>query len=176
MILFKNIFLFTLLITISHTVEGHGPSRQKVSEKIEINAPSAKVWELVKNFQAVNWNSNVKSVNANGNEIGSERELKFGNGELVKQKLEKINEEKKFVQWRIIETDNKILPVNSYAAKIFVKNQSDGLTEVNYKAGFYRGFMGNDPPDELNDENSKKKVSNFIINSLKGLKNIAEKK
>ena len=42
-----------------------------------------------------------------------------------------------------------------------VKNQSDGSTEVNYKAGFYRGFMGNDPPEELNDENSKKKVSNF---------------
>ena len=44
------------------------------------------------------------------------------------------------------------------------------------KLDFYRGFMGNDPPEELNDENSKKKVSNFIINSLKGLKNIAEKK
>ena len=31
--------------------------------------------------------------------------------------------------------------------------------------------MGNDPPEELNDENSKK-VSNFIKDSLKGLKKL----
>ena len=49
-------------------------------------------------------------------------------------------------------------------------------TLVNYKAGFYRGFMGNDPPESLNDENSKKKVAIFIKNSLKGLKSIAESK
>ena len=35
--------------------------------------------------------------------------------------------------------------------------------------------MGNDPPKELNDETSKKKVEEFIKNSLKGLKEIAEK-
>ena len=34
--------------------------------------------------------------------------------------------------------------------------------------------MGNDPPPELNDENSKKKVKNFITNNLKGLKEIIE--
>ena len=68
------------------------------------------------------------------------------------------------------------MPVNSYAAKIFVKDKENGTTEVLYKAGFYRGFMGNDPPEELNDENLKKKESDFIINSLKGLKVIAENK
>ena len=36
-------------------------------------------------------------------------------------------------------------------------------------------FMGNDPPAELNDENSKKKVQQFIKKSLMGLKEIAEK-
>ena len=35
--------------------------------------------------------------------------------------------------------------------------------------------MGNDPPEELNDENSKQKVTEFIKNSLDGLKQIAEK-
>ena len=122
------------------------------------------------------WNSSIKKITVENNEVGSERKLEFEGGKFVKQKLEKIDETKKLISWRIIETSNDVMPVNSYAAKIFVKNQSDGSTEVNYKAGFYRGFMGNDPPEELNDENSKKKVSNFIINSLKGLKNIAEKK
>ena len=66
------------------------------------------------------------------------------------------------------------MPVNSYSAKIFVKDGEGNKTLVNYKAGFYRGFMGNDPPVELNDENSKKKVTDFIKESLKGLKKIAE--
>ena len=34
--------------------------------------------------------------------------------------------------------------------------------------------MGNDPPEELNDENSKRKVENFIKKSLNGLKKFAE--
>ena len=34
--------------------------------------------------------------------------------------------------------------------------------------------MGNDPPAELNDENSKIKVTKFIEGNLKGLKRIAE--
>ena len=69
------------------------------------------------------------------------------------------------VNWRIIETDNKVLPVNSYSAKIFVK-PGDNKTKVIYKSGFYRGFMGNDPPAELNDENSKKKVKIFIVENI----------
>ena len=77
------------------------------------------------------------------------------------------------INWRVIETDNSILPVNSYAAKVFVK-EKDGKTQVLYKSGFYRGFMGNDPPLELNDETSKRLVTEFILNNLKGLKNIIE--
>ena len=78
------------------------------------------------------------------------------------------------VSWRVIETDNKTLPVNSYAAKIFVKSIDSNTTSITYKSGFYRGFMGNDPPTELNDENSKIKVTKFIDGNLKGLKRIAE--
>ena len=78
------------------------------------------------------------------------------------------------ISWRVIETDNKTLPVNSYAAKIFVKSVDSNTTSITYKSGFYRGFMGNDPPVELNDENSKLKVTKFIEGNLKGLKRIAE--
>ena len=63
---------------------------------------------------------------------------------------------------------------NSPIAKVFVKS-NDNKTIVQYKSGFYIGFMGNDPPPELNDENSKKKVQFFISENLKGLKEIIEK-
>ena len=173
---FKLFFLVILIVSSNSNVYGHGPSRQKVNETIEINANPEKVWEIVKNFMKFDWNSSIKKVIAENNEIGAERKLEFNKGKFVKQKLEKLDETKKLIAWRIVETSNEIMPVNSYAAKIFVKNGENGKTIVNYKAGFYRGFMGNDPPEHLNDENSKKKVSIFIKNSLKGLKSIAESK
>ena len=152
----------------------HGPSRQKVSETISVKASAEKVWEIVKNFKDFKWNDDIKNCSASDNQIGSERTIEFVNGSLVKQKLEKLSDEKLMIGWRVIETDNKMLPVNSYAAKVFIIPKDDNTTQVKYKAGFYRGFMGNDPPEELNDENSKKKVENFIKKSLNGLKKFAE--
>lgn len=173
---FKFFFLFLSMLVLNSTVYSHGPSRQKVSEKIEINASPEKVWSIVKKFSNFKWNPSVKEVNAQGEKVDSLRELNFGDAKVIKQKLEKLDDNKRLIGWRIIETNNDIMPVNSYSAKIFVKDAEGGKTLVNYKAGFYRGFMGNDPPTELNDENSKIKVSNFIKESLKGLKKIAESK
>ena len=173
---YKNLlFTILILILIKDTSYSHGPSRQKVSESITIDAPSTDVWKIVNNFQNFKWNKNIESVSSDSNKVGSERVLTFNSGENVKQKLEKSDDTKMMVNWRIIETNNSILPVNSYSSKIFVKSK-DGKTLVQYKAGFYRGFMGNDPPPELNDENSKKLVKNFITENLQGLKKIVEKK
>ena len=174
--LFKFFFLFLSISILNSTAHSHGPSRQKVSEKIEINASPEKVWSIVKKFSNFKWNPSVKEVNAQGEKVDSVRELNFGDAKIIKQKLEKLDNNKKLISWRIIETNNDVMPVNSYSAKIFVKDGDGGKTLVNYKAGFYRGFMGNDPPVELNDENSKKKVADFIKESLKGLKKIAESK
>ena len=172
--MFKNLLTIFVFIFLSDIALAHGPSRQKVSLTIDINAPVDKVWQIVSNFKEFKWNENVKDSKTSSNKVGSERVITFKDGGLVKQKLEKVNSEKKMVSWRVIETDNKVLPVNSYSAKIFFKSSGE-KTIVNYKSGFYRGFMGNDPPDELNDENSKKKVKNFILDNLNGLKEIIEK-
>ncbi len=169
-------FFLIFSIFILSPLEGfsHGPSRQKVSESITVNASAEKVWEIVKNFKDFNWNIDVKNCSASDNKIGSERTIEFINGSILKQKLEKLDDKKLMIGWRVTETDNKMLPVNSYAAKIFITSKDDNTSQVKYKAGFYRGFMGNDPPEELNDENSKKKVQNFIKKSLNGLKKFAE--
>ncbi len=172
---YKIVIIFIVIFLINDSSFSHGPSRQKVSESIEINASAEEVWKIVSDFKNFKWNPTITETSAESNKAGSERVIKFKTGETIKQKLEKINQKKMMINWRILETDNKILPVNSYAAKVFVKSQ-DNKTIVQYKSGFYRGFMGNDPPPELNDENSKKLVKTFITENLKGLKQIIEKK
>ena len=172
--MFKSLLTIFVFMFVFDIALSHGPSRQKVSLTIDINAPAEKVWQIISNFQEFKWNAGVKESKTNSNEVGSERVINFKDGGTIKQKLEKVNPEKMMVSWRIIETDNKALPVNSYAAKIFVKSVDSNTTNIIYKSGFYRGFMGNDPPAELNDENSKIKVTKFIEGNLKGLKRIAE--
>ncbi len=172
--MFKSLLTIFVFMFVFDIALSHGPSRQKVSLTIDINAPAEKVWQIISNFQEFKWNAGVKESKTNSNEVGSERVINFKDGGTIKQKLEKVNPEKMMVSWRVIETDNKVLPVNSYASKLFVKADGDNKTSVTYKSGFYRGFMGNDPPPELNDENSKKKVQEFIEGNLKGLKKIAE--
>ena len=41
-------------------------------------------------------------------------------------------------------------PVTNYAASITVKASGDG-SEVIWKAAYYRGYMKNNPPKELNE-------------------------
>lgn len=168
----KSSITFFFIFTLNIPSLAHGPSRLKVSESIEINASADAVWKIVSDFKNFNWNGDIDKTNID--ETGSERIIKFKSGETIKQKLEKVDETKMMINWRIIETDNKILPVNSYSAKVFVKSEKE-KTKILYKSGFYRGFMGNDPPPELNDENSKKKVKLFIESALKGLKSVSEK-
>ena len=93
--LFKIFFLFLSISILNSTAHSHGPSRQKVSEKIEINASPEKVWSIVKKFSNFKWNTNVKEVNAQGEKIDSVRELNFGDAKIIKQKLEKLDEKKK---------------------------------------------------------------------------------
>ena len=165
-------FLF-ILVVFSIDSFAHGPSRQKVIKKIEINAPADKVWDLVSNFSDFSWHTNLIEQKSSGNVIGSVRDLVFKNDKKIKHSLEKLNSEKKLISWRIVESDSDLMPVNSYSAtlKVDISKESANKTTLTYKSAFYRGFMGNDPPEDLNDENSKKKVIDFVDKAIEGLKN-----
>ena len=49
----------------------HGPSRQKVSLKLDIKAPASEVWKIVSNFEKFTWNEEVEKSKSNGNNVGS---------------------------------------------------------------------------------------------------------
>tara|TARA_Y100000991_G_scaffold137601_1_gene103761 strand:- start:653 stop:1180 length:528 start_codon:yes stop_codon:yes gene_type:complete len=174
----KLILSFTFLISFLFFdfSFAHGPSRQKVTESIEINASPQKVWSMISDFSNYDWHPDVKSFSSDGIEIGSKRVVNFNEDKKITQTLEKLNNEKKIISWRILETENTIMPVNSYSATLSVSKieGNDDKSILKFKAAFYRGFMGNDPPEELNDENSKKKVLSFVNKSLKGIKSRLE--
>ena len=158
------------LATASFPVQAHGPSRQKVSEEVEINAPADKVWAVVGNFQDGSWIPVVeKTEGKGGNEVKATRTLTLKGGATVEEELAKYDPGKKTFMYRITKVDVKTLPVNDYSSTIEVED-TGGKTKVTWKGAFYRGYMNNDPPPDLNDEGSKKAVLGLYKASLDNLK------
>ena len=152
----------------------HGPSRQKVTETVEINAPADKVWAVIGNFQDMSWHPAVaKLEGSGGNDANATRILTLTSGGTIDEKLLSNDAAKKIYKYEITQVDPKVLPVNNYSSSLSVKGEGDKST-VEWKGAFYRGFMNNDPPPELNDEAAVKAVKGVYRGGLDALKSKVE--
>jgi hypothetical protein len=156
----------------------HGPSRQKVEEKIDINAPPAAVWDVIKDFGTVQtWcPAFVGETSQGGNEKGASRELKLPNGRSVKEELKSYDAAKRTYSYKILEVDPADLPVANYSSTLEVKEGSAGGSTVEWSGAFYRSFMTNNPPPDQNEEAAIKAVTGVYTTCLGKLKSIAEAK
>jgi Polyketide cyclase / dehydrase and lipid transport len=156
----------------------HGPSRQKVVEKIEIDAPPAKVWAIVGNFGDLSWLPGVAKTEGTGGNTPDQakRKLTLANGGVIEETLTKYDEAGQSISYKIDSVDVKIFPVNNYSSTITVTPGEGGKSTVEWKGAFYRGFMNNDPPPELSDEASLKAVTDLYKAGLAALKAKAEAK
>lgn len=158
--------------------DAHGPTREKHSESIEINAAPDIVWALVGDFaHPEKWMPAIESTTAQGgNEKGATRELKVKAGGTIKEELKNYDAEKKFIQYKVVDpTDPAVLPVNNYSAKITVEASGAG-SKVEWDAAFYRWFLNNNPPDGQNEAAAKAAIEKISKESLANLKNVAETK
>src|SRR3954471_4821458 len=154
----------------------HGPTRQKVRESIEINAPPAKVWAVIGNFQDMSWLQPVsKTEGTKGNAIEATRRLTLATGATVDEELYKYDAEKMTYSYRITAVDVKVLPVTNYSYTLTVTPSADGKgSSLEWAGAFYRGFPNNDPPPELSDEAAVKAVSGLYKVGLEALKKKVE--
>ena len=158
-----------------NAVWAHGPTRQKVRESIEINAPPAKVWAVIGNFQDMSWLPPVgKTEGTKGNEIEATRRLTLADGATVDEELYKFDAAAMTYSYRITKVDVKVLPVTNYSSTLTVSPASDGKAKVEWAGAFYRGFPNNDPPPELSDEAAVKAVSGLYKAGLEALKKKVE--
>jgi len=148
----------------------HGPSRQKVVESIEINAPADKVWAVIGNFQDASWIPAVaKTEGKGGNEPNATRTLTLKSGGIIEEQLDKYDAEEHSLGYEITKVDVKVLPINDYSSHITVTANGDKST-VEWKGAFYRGYMLNDPPPELSDEVANKAITDLYTSTLAALK------
>jgi carbon monoxide dehydrogenase subunit G len=165
-------FLMTLP-ALAGTAHAHGPTRQKVSEKISINAPADAVWARIRNFDALkDWHPAVAESPADkGNAEGSVRQLKLKGGGALTETLEAYDDAKKKYSYRA--KDGGALPVTNYTSTISVMAEGSGSV-VEWRGAFYRGYPNNDPPPDQNDEAAVKAVTGVYQAGLANLKKLAE--
>lgn len=170
--LFTAALAATSLLAAVGTASAHGPTRQKVSESIIINAPPAKVWGVVSNFQDGGWIPVVaKTQGTGGNEAGAKRTLTLKNDATVDEEVAKLEPEKMTLMYRITQVDVKVLPVTNYSSWLVVTPEDGGAkSKVEWRGAFYRGYPNNDPPPELNDEAAVNAVTGLYKAGLESLK------
>ncbi|MFZ2403643.1 MAG: SRPBCC family protein [Methylobacter sp.] len=186
----KKIALFVSLLLVFFTsiASAHGPVRQKAEEKITINAPAEKVWAIIKNYGDMSWHPDIFNTTVKGdNTKGAVRVLTLKDGGTITEELKKYDEAKMSYAYKITDmsssktithagAEEKVpaLPVNDYAASIEVTGKG-GSTEVAWKAGYYRAYMNNNPPEEMNEEAANTAVKAVLETGLINLKKLAEK-
>ena len=181
----KKIALFIpalLLMLMAATVHAHGPVRGKMTATVTIDASADKIWDVIKNYDNLSWLPPVKSVTADkGNTVGSIRVLTLQNGKMIIEELKKYDAKKMSYKYKITEmseiktikhsgqdVDIPVVPVENYAAAISVK-EKDGKSVVKWVATYYRAYLNNEPPEELNEAAADKAVSGILKSGLSTL-------
>jgi len=163
----------------AHQALAHGPTRQKVTQTVDIARTPDQVWAIVGDFDSIaRWHPLIASSPADhGNEIGSKRTLTLkAEGEPhFDEELVKYDAAAHSYQYRIDKVDPKVLPVNNYSSWFEVQDNPAGGSTIEWRAAFYRGYMLNDPPPELNDAASVKVVTGVLRAGLDNIKVLAER-
>jgi hypothetical protein len=148
----------------------HGPTRQKVVQSVEINAPADKVWAVIGNFQDMSWHPAIgKTEGSGGNDAGAKRMLTLKSGGRIDEAMTAYSAEQKSYAYEITAVDVKTLPVSNYSSSIRV-TEDGGKSKVEWKGAFYRGYVNNDPPPELSDEAAVAAVGTVYKSGLDALK------
>ncbi|MGQ0656819.1 MAG: SRPBCC family protein [Chromatiales bacterium] len=159
-------------------VYAHGPSRLKVEKEITVNAPAEKVWDLIKDFCAIdNWHPAVSKCEGNGgNEKGARRVLTLNDansGLTIDDEMTGYDAAKMMYRYRITRVDPAVLPVSTYASQIEVIPDG-GNSKVHWKGAFYRSFTQNNPPPEQSDEAATSAITGLYEAGLAEIKKLAE--
>lgn len=170
-----NLLLASLLVSTAFNASADEAKSLSAHEEVTINAPAAKVWTTVSNFNDLGaWHPAIKKteiVSGENNKVGAERLLTLQDGGTIKEKLLAYNAKNHSFKYSIIEG---VLPVSSYVSTVSVKAQGKDKTLVVWTGTFKRKDTAATPAAGQDDEAAVKTMTSVYRGGLDNLKKISE--
>lgn len=170
-----SVLLTAMLISTTFNVSADEAKSLSAHEEVTINAPAAKVWERVSNFNDLGaWHPAVKTteiVTGSNNKVGAERLLTLQDGGTIKEKLLAYNAKAKTFKYTIIEG---VLPVSSYVSSVTVKSAGKDKSRVVWNGTFKRKDTSSTPAEGQDDATAVKVITSVYRGGLDNLKKISE--
>lgn len=150
-------------------------ARLTVSKTVTIDAPAAKVWDMVKDFNGLNtWHPALATdeiVEGKNNTVGAVRVLTLKGGGTIKERLLAFDPAARSFKYAIVES---VLPVSDYTATLVVKPAGKNKSAVTWTGHFKRKNVGEHPADNENDKAAKDTINGVYKGGLDNLKKMAE--
>jgi len=170
-----NLLLASLLVSTAFNAFADEAKSLSAHEEVTINAPVAKVWTTVSNFNDLGaWHPAIKKteiVSGTNNKVGAERLLTLQDGGTIKEKLLAYSAKTHSFKYSIIEG---VLPVSSYVSTVSLKAQGKDKTLVVWTGTFKRKDTAVTPAAGQDDETAVKTMTSVYRGGLDNLKKISE--
>lgn len=176
-----NYLKFSLLsiLLIPALALAHGPTPLKFDLEVEVSASPDEVWAAVNKLCLVkDWNESVTECSATGEGLGAFRELTLDNGEVLKEEVTKVQEDRKRILTTLKVEEGRVIkgmPIRSMGTFLSVAESGSG-SKVKIRGTAYSSFEGKSPPPDRTDAVCKAAVEALHTKTLNGLKASFESK
>ena len=170
-----RVLLASMLISATFNTFADEAKSLTAHEEVSIDAPAAKVWEKVSNFNDLGaWHPAVKTteiVTGKNNKAGAERLLTLQDGGMIKEKLLSYNAKARTFKYSIVEG---VLPVHGYVSSVTVKPVGKDKSLVVWEGTFKRKDTSAMPAEGQDDATAEKVITSVYRGGLDNLKKISE--
>ncbi len=169
----KKFLALIAMAAYSVSAFAHGPTPQKVDNRIVIKAEPARVWAMIKDLEkAEAWMPSVTSTKVEKKGAETLRTITLKNGGKVTERVKEIDDKEMKLKFEFVNGG----PVTNYNPYISVSaGPGAGESSVRYFHRFYRFFPNNPPiPEGQDDASAVKFIEETYGSSLENLKKVIE--
>jgi carbon monoxide dehydrogenase subunit G len=169
----KKFLALIAMAVFSVSAAAHGPTPQKIDDRIIIKAEPAQAWAMIKDYKNVQkWLPTVKSVEIQKEGADTFRTLTLKNGGKIKERIKSVDDDNMKIKFEVLEGGS----FSNYNPYISVKKGPNaGESEVRFFHRFYRQFPNNPPIPEGQDEASAIQfITDTYLPGNKNLKKVLE--
>jgi len=149
----------------------------RVTKTVVINAPAAKVWDEVKDFDGLNnWHPAVATdqiVSGTNNKVGAVRLLTLKGGGTIKEELTYFNAAGRKFRYKIVEG---VLPVSDYSSTFVVRSIGKNKSRATWSGRFKRKDTSAQPAAKEDDKTAIDAVTGVYQSGLDNLQKVLETK